>query len=165
MSEKIRHAGSIFLGAHTPEVIGDYIGGPNHVLPTNRTARFASGLSVYDFMKRTTYAPLRRPKAFRPWRRRRRHSPMPKTSPRTPAPSRSAPTDADMNDVQNNRIAEISLDQGSIVRWSREVDHERQVAIFDLLENNSFALVDGFAGPYRIELSLARGQSHHRRRQ
>ncbi|MGI9507594.1 MAG: histidinol dehydrogenase, partial [Geminicoccaceae bacterium] len=53
-SHKIRHAGSIFLGAHTPEVIGDYIGGPNHVLPTNRTARFASGLSVYDFMKRTT---------------------------------------------------------------------------------------------------------------
>ncbi len=54
MAERIRHAGSIFLGAHTPEVIGDYVGGPNHVLPTNRTARFASGLSVYDFMKRTT---------------------------------------------------------------------------------------------------------------
>ncbi len=54
MSEEIRHAGSIFLGPHTPEVIGDYVGGPNHVLPTYRTARFASGLSVYDFMKRTT---------------------------------------------------------------------------------------------------------------
>ena len=54
LSKEIRHAGSIFLGAHTPEVIGDYVGGPNHVLPTNRTARFASGLSVYDFMKRTT---------------------------------------------------------------------------------------------------------------
>lgn len=54
LATTIRHAGSIFLGAHTPEVIGDYIGGPNHVLPTNRTARFASGLSVYDFMKRTT---------------------------------------------------------------------------------------------------------------
>ncbi len=54
MAAGIRHAGSIFLGAHTPEVIGDYVGGPNHVLPTNRTARFASGLSVYDFMKRTT---------------------------------------------------------------------------------------------------------------
>jgi len=54
MAAHIRHAGSIFLGAYTPEVIGDYVGGPNHVLPTNRTARFASGLSVYDFMKRTT---------------------------------------------------------------------------------------------------------------
>lgn len=54
LADNIRHAGSIFLGSHTPEVIGDYVGGPNHVLPTNRTARFASGLSVYDFMKRTT---------------------------------------------------------------------------------------------------------------
>ncbi len=54
LASDIRHAGSIFLGSLTPEVIGDYVGGPNHVLPTNRTARFASGLSVYDFMKRTT---------------------------------------------------------------------------------------------------------------
>jgi histidinol dehydrogenase len=51
----IRHAGSVFLGQYTPEAIGDYLGGPNHVLPTNGTARFASGLSVYDFLKRTTY--------------------------------------------------------------------------------------------------------------
>lgn len=50
----IRHAGSVFVGAHTPEVIGDYVGGPNHVLPTGRTARFASGLAVHDFLKRTT---------------------------------------------------------------------------------------------------------------
>jgi histidinol dehydrogenase len=50
----IRHAGAIFLGALTPEVIGDYVGGPNHVLPTARTARFASGLGVHDFLKRTT---------------------------------------------------------------------------------------------------------------
>jgi histidinol dehydrogenase len=54
LAERIRHAGAIFVGAHTPEVIGDYVGGPNHVLPTGRTARFASGLSVYDFLKRTT---------------------------------------------------------------------------------------------------------------
>ena len=59
-----------------------------------------------------------------------------------------------MSNDQPNRIIDIQLDQGSIVRWSREVDHERQVAIFDLLENNSFTLVDGFPGPYRIELSL-----------
>ncbi|HXL99524.1 MAG TPA: histidinol dehydrogenase [Rhizomicrobium sp.] len=51
---KIRHAGAIFLGRHTPEAMGDYIAGPNHVLPTGRTARFSSGLSVLDFMKRTT---------------------------------------------------------------------------------------------------------------
>lgn len=54
MAMEVNHAGSIFLGPYTPEVIGDYVGGPNHILPTNRTARFASGLSVYDFMKRTT---------------------------------------------------------------------------------------------------------------
>ena len=54
LSAKITHAGAIFLGAYTPEAIGDYIGGPNHVLPTARSARFSSGLSVLDFMKRTT---------------------------------------------------------------------------------------------------------------
>lgn len=54
LCDKIRHAGAIFVGAWTPEAIGDYIGGPNHVLPTARSARFSSGLSVMDFLKRTT---------------------------------------------------------------------------------------------------------------
>ncbi len=54
MLPKIRNAGSIFIGGHTPEVIGDYVGGCNHVLPTARSARFSSGLSVLDFMKRTS---------------------------------------------------------------------------------------------------------------
>lgn len=52
---RIRHAGAVFLGHHAPEAIGDYVAGPNHVLPTSRTARFASGLSVFDFLKRTTW--------------------------------------------------------------------------------------------------------------
>jgi histidinol dehydrogenase len=52
---RIRHAGAAFLGRHTPEAIGDYVAGPNHVLPTGRTSRFASGLSVFDFLKRTTW--------------------------------------------------------------------------------------------------------------
>ena len=56
LAARIRHAGAIFLGAWTPEAIGDYAGGPNHVLPTSRSARFSSGLSVLDFMKRTTLA-------------------------------------------------------------------------------------------------------------
>jgi histidinol dehydrogenase len=51
----VRHAGAAFLGRFCPEAVGDYVGGPNHVLPTSRTARFASGLSIYDFMKRTTF--------------------------------------------------------------------------------------------------------------
>ena len=52
---RVRHAGAIFLGPHCPEALGDYVAGPNHVLPTGRTARFASGLSVFDFLKRTTW--------------------------------------------------------------------------------------------------------------
>lgn len=52
---KIRHAGAAFLGNHCPEALGDYVAGPNHVLPTGRTARFASGLSAFDFLKRTTW--------------------------------------------------------------------------------------------------------------
>jgi histidinol dehydrogenase len=51
----IRHAGAAFLGNFAPEALGDYIAGPNHVLPTGRTARFASGLSVFDFLKRTSW--------------------------------------------------------------------------------------------------------------
>ncbi|HKX10025.1 MAG TPA: histidinol dehydrogenase [Stellaceae bacterium] len=51
---KVRHAGAIFVGRHTPEAVGDYVGGPNHVLPTARSARFSSGLGVHDFLKRTS---------------------------------------------------------------------------------------------------------------
>ena len=58
MAGRIRHAGAIFIGRWTPEAIGDYVGGPNHVLPTARSARFSSGLSVMDFLKRTTVARL-----------------------------------------------------------------------------------------------------------
>jgi len=57
-SKQIKHAGAIFLGRYTPEAIGDYIAGPNHVLPTARTARFSSGLSTLDFMKRTSLIKL-----------------------------------------------------------------------------------------------------------
>ncbi|MEP0392168.1 MAG: histidinol dehydrogenase [Erythrobacter sp.] len=58
MMAKVRHAGSIFLGRMTPEAVGDYVAGPNHVLPTGRRARFSSGLSVLDFMKRTSFIQL-----------------------------------------------------------------------------------------------------------
>ncbi|WP_430980921.1 histidinol dehydrogenase [Stakelama marina] len=56
----VHHAGSVFLGRHTPEAVGDYVAGPNHVLPTGRRARFASGLSVLDYMKRTSFLSLDR---------------------------------------------------------------------------------------------------------
>jgi histidinol dehydrogenase len=54
LAARIRNAGAIFIGGYTPEAIGDYVGGSNHVLPTARSARFSSGLSVLDFMKRTS---------------------------------------------------------------------------------------------------------------
>ncbi len=59
LAAEVRNAGAIFIGTLTPEAIGDYVGGPNHVLPTSRSARFSSGLSVLDFMKRTTLARMR----------------------------------------------------------------------------------------------------------
>jgi histidinol dehydrogenase len=58
LSSRIRNAGAIFIGSHTPEVIGDYVAGSNHVLPTARSARFSSGLGVLDFMKRTSILKL-----------------------------------------------------------------------------------------------------------
>ncbi|MEJ2029286.1 MAG: histidinol dehydrogenase [Maritimibacter sp.] len=58
LADKVHHAGALFLGGYTPEAVGDYVGGPNHVLPTARSARFSSGLSVLDFMKRTTIAKM-----------------------------------------------------------------------------------------------------------
>ncbi len=54
LAQAVVNAGALFLGAHTPEAIGDYVGGSNHVLPTSGSARFSSGLSVLDFMKRTS---------------------------------------------------------------------------------------------------------------
>ncbi|MGC1305101.1 MAG: histidinol dehydrogenase [Caulobacteraceae bacterium] len=56
LADRVRHAGAIFLGRYTPEALGDYVAGSNHVLPTSRSARFSSGLSIYDFLKRTSIA-------------------------------------------------------------------------------------------------------------
>ncbi|MEC3862049.1 histidinol dehydrogenase [Mesobacterium sp. TK19101] len=64
LADKCTHAGAIFLGQWTPEAIGDYVGGPNHVLPTARSARFSSGLNVLDFLKRTTLSKMT-PEALR----------------------------------------------------------------------------------------------------
>ncbi len=89
LAARVRNAGAIFIGAYTPEAIGDYVGGSNHVLPTARSARFSSGLSVLDFMKRTSIlkcAPeiAARASAPPPWRSAR-----PSGSTRMRAPSRS----------------------------------------------------------------------------
>jgi histidinol dehydrogenase len=54
LADQVRHAGAIFLGRYAPEALGDYVAGSNHVLPTSRAARFSSGLSLFDFLKRTS---------------------------------------------------------------------------------------------------------------
>ena len=89
LAATIRNAGAIFLGRYTPEVIGDYVAGSNHVLPTARSARFSSGLGVLDFMKRTSHpeARCRQPRGARP----RRHDAGPGRGARGPSPLRRHP--------------------------------------------------------------------------
>ena len=87
LAGRIRNAGAIFLGRYTPEVIGDYVAGPNHVLPTARSARFASGLGVLDFMKRTSILEARcRDSLARA--RARRHDARRRRGPRRASPLR-----------------------------------------------------------------------------
>ena len=89
LAARIRNAGAIFLGAHTPEVIGDYVAGSNHVLPTARSARFSSGLGVLDFMKRTSILKLDAARARRPGARR--HDARPRRGARGAPPLRRHP--------------------------------------------------------------------------
>ena len=153
----MRHAGAIFLGRHTPEAMGDYIAGPNHVLPTSRTARFSSGLSVLDFMKRTTLAALdapthRRARSGRdhPGRSRRagRACPLHRGAPERAGQALTMPSDSSF------RLSPITLDERSVVRRTREIEQEREVAIYDLLEANSFAPEGSQGGPYRLVLGV-----------
>ena len=87
LAARIRNAGAIFLGAHTPEVIGDYVAGSNHVLPTARSARFSSGLGVLDFMKRTSILKLDARALAGAGARRHGARRAPRGSTRTAAPS------------------------------------------------------------------------------
>ena len=100
IAAEIREAGAIFLGAHTPEAIGDYVGGSNHVLPTARSARFASGLGVLDFMKRSSILRLRSGAACGAWTRLRLRWARPKGSMPTPARSRSGSTGGDVMNLE-----------------------------------------------------------------
>jgi histidinol dehydrogenase len=89
-ADKIRHAGAMFLGRFSSESLGDYCCGPNHVLPTSRTARFSSPLGVYDFQKRSVLITSAKP-ARRRWARSPPNWPTAKACRRTPAARRAAP--------------------------------------------------------------------------
>src|SRR5581483_6783225 len=129
LAARINDAGAIFVGRYTPEVIGDYVAGTNHVLPTARSARFASGLSVLDFMKRTSILKLDAEALA------------------ALGPAAMTLAEAEGLDAHRRSVA-IRLN-------TAEVEHERDVAIFDLLEKNSFALEGHDGGPYKLHLSLS----------
>ena len=156
LAEAIRHAGAIFIGRHTPEAIGDYVAGTNHVLPTSRAARFSGGLGVADFLKRTSIVACT-PEALAA------------LGPAALALAEAEGLDAHGRSVSirlnrrwlsaaaastARRIVDIALDEESVARRTPEVEHERAVALFDLLEENDFVLVGGEPGPYRLHIGI-----------
>ena len=158
LAARIRNAGAIFLGRHTPEAIGDYVAGPNHVLPTARSARFSSGLNLLDFMKRTTLVgcdpgqPERHRSGGRGLGGSRRVG---RPCVVRVDPSQWSSQVTTQVDNENHRIIHVALDERSVVRRSAEVEHERAVAIFDLLEDNLFRPEEcPDAGPFRLHLSM-----------
>ena len=154
LGQRIRNAGAIFLGAYTPEAIGDYVGGSNHVLPTARSARFSSGLSVLDFMKRTSILKCGA-------------ASLAKLGPAAIALGHAEGLDAHARSValridhrmlmsrtdpnERNRLVSVTLDEASIGRGAADQEHERQIAIYDLIDENSFALPGRDDWPLRTE--------------
>ncbi len=156
LARQVRNAGAIFIGGYTPEAIGDYVGGSNHVLPTARSARFSSGLGVLDFMKRTSIlkcsseslaalgpAAIALGKAEGP----RRPCSLCRLSAR---PDELMST----KEPRRNRLLSVTLDEASIGRGTSDQEHERQIAIYDLVEENDFGLPDRDDGPYALKISL-----------
>ena len=158
LAARIRNAGAIFIGAHTPEAIGDYVAGSNHVLPTARSARFSSGLGVLDFMKRTSLLKCgpEQLRALGPAAIALGEAEGLAAHARSVAirlnlamsPAKSPPA------ATKQRLVSVTLDEESIGRSNPDVEHEREVAIYDLLEQNSFAPVGHDGGPYALHLSI-----------
>ena len=146
-------------------MIGDYIAGSNHVLPTARSARFSSGFGVIDFMKRTSLLRLDRaaltalaPAAmvFEPdLRRGPRGAPPLGGDPARKSGARRAMSEAATPaDTDKSRLVAITLDDKSIATTNPNIEHEREVAIFDILESNKFELEGRDDGPYALNLSI-----------
>jgi len=159
LAMQVRNAGAIFMGRFVPEALGDYLAGPNHVLPTARSARFSSGLGVLDFMKRTSMVGCGSeglsaigPAGVALDARRRIGRARALGFDTAQQAGAILGQGALMSD--DNRILSINLDEKSVVRRSAQVEHERKVAIFDLLEDNEFALCNGESGPYKLNLGI-----------
>ncbi len=157
LADRIRNAGAIFIGAHTPEAIGDYVAGSNHVLPTARSARFSSGLGVLDFMKRTSIlkcGPEQIARACRSRDRARDRGRFGRSRPLGGDQAQSLMARPPPKD-QRGCLAAVTLDKSSIGRSSREIEHERAVAIYDLLEDNNFQPTGHDGGPYTLQLGIS----------
>ncbi len=157
LAAQIRNAGAIFLGPHTPEAIGDYVGGSNHVLPTARSARFSSGLGVLDFMKRTSILKcgpdqLRAlgPAAMTLGKAEGLDAHARSVGLRLNLHMTRPPPDED----PNNRIVAVTLDEDSIGRSGPDIEHERAIAIYDLVEKNLFAPEGAEGGPFTLHIGI-----------
>ena len=157
LAAKIRNAGAIFIGPHTPEAIGDYVGGSNHVLPTARSARFSSGLGVLDFMKRTSILKCG-PDQLRALGRRGDDARQGRRARCACALGRIAPqpdmTKPPRDEDANNRIVAVTLDEESIGRSGPDIEHERAIAIYDLIEKNLFAPEGASEGPFTLHIGI-----------
>ena len=157
----VRNAGAVFVGTHAAEVVGDYVAGPSHVLPTGGGARFSSGLSVLSFMKRTSVIRAKRRGGGEARARhrdagaRRRSRGACVVGPHARAGRRGGPPVSESRD----RLASIELDDTGLPTPTAEVEQERRVAIYDLLGENRFRLLgrDGGpapGGPYELLLAV-----------
>ena len=163
LANRVRHAGAIFLGRYAPEALGDYVAGSNHVLPTSRAARFSSGLSVYDFLKRTSIIGCDAA-AFQvlagPTELLANAEGLPAHA-RSASIRRNRPRLRGVDAVAERRVTahgehrlqSVVLDEESLSAASRDQEQERQIAIFDLLEDNHFAPEGAEGGPYRPDAS------------
>ena len=183
LAGRIRNAGAIFIGAHTPEAIGDYVAGSNHVLPTARSARFSSGLGVLDFMKRTSILKCG-PEQLRalagaaialgaaegldahavvsgiahPAEQRHQWRSMIFSEPADPDKSEGFSDHAQMARAprrnEAGRLAAVTLDEASLGSANDDIEHERRVAIYDLIEDNKFRPIGHDGGPYALHLGI-----------
>ena len=175
-AKNIRHAGSIFLGPYTPEVLGDYVIGVNHILPTSGSARFSSGLSVYDFLKRTSITQCS-PKAYHALAKsaetlahaenltaHAKAAAIRLTSFNFHNPDiikEKSQDDIEVKTANVNRISDIHFGEGLKAPKREELEYERKAALHDLIEENSFSPFhqkQHQSGPHVLTLSCEEGR-------
>ena len=159
LARQINNAGAIFLGRYTPEAIGDYVAGPNHVLPTGRSARFSSGLGVLDFLKRSTFVAgssvgLAAVGPAAVTSRQSGGTGGTRAIRRDPVELAAGALVTGAATAGGQRIAKVFLEEPARIRLSPQVEHERRSALFDLLQTNHFAPVGDYQGPYILHLGV-----------